>query len=78
MGVDVSMVLKDQHLALRLQRFFEQKVYYFPYLLLANVFSFNVLSPEETKILIPSIQGKIDDKQIRQNTMNLLSLMSSN
>jgi hypothetical protein len=46
-------------------------------LLLAHVFTFNVLSDEEIRILIPSILGKTEDKNIRVNTMNILSLMSS-
>jgi hypothetical protein len=70
--------IKTEHLALRMEKFFENKVYLYPYLLLGKLFRYNFLDREELKIIIPSIVGNLDDKRIRENTFQLLSLMSFN
>lgn len=70
--------IKKEHLALRMERFFENKVYLYPYYLLGKLFRYNFLDREELKIIIPSIVSSTDDKRIRQNTFQLLSLMSFN
>lgn len=72
----VPEIIKEEHLALRMERFFENKVYLYPYLLLAKLFRFNALEKEEIKIIIPSVVSKTEDKAIRQNMFQLLSLMS--
>lgn len=70
--------IKKEHLALRMERFFENKVYLYPHYLLGKLFRYNFLDREELKIIIPSIVSSTDDKRIRQNTFQLLSLMSFN
>ena len=75
---EMTDIIKEEHLALRMERFFESKVYLYPYLLLGRLFRHNFLDREELKIIIPSIVSTTDDKRIRQNTFQLLSLMSFN
>ena len=47
--VDISAELKEEHMALRLSRFFEKQTYLYPYYLIANVFMYDQLSDEEVK-----------------------------
>ena len=70
-------MIKQEHLALRMERFFENKVYLYPYMILARLFRYKTLQKEEIKIIIPSVISKTEDKVIRENMFQLLSLMSS-
>lgn len=60
-------IFKQEHLALRMERFFESKIYSYPYLLLARLFQYSLLDPEEIKIILPSVIGSTEDKPIREN-----------
>ena len=74
--VDVSKELKEEHMALRLARFFDKQTYLYPYYLCASVFMYDALSDEEIKMILPKICSKVNDKNIRENTCGLLSLLS--
>ena len=76
MTEDLS-IFKQEHLALRMERFFESKLYSYPYLLLARLFQHQLLELEEIKIILPSVIGSTEEKPIRENQYQLLSLMSS-
>lgn len=69
--------LKQEHLALRMQRFFKHKVHLSPYYVLAIIFSFGILTDEEIKVITPAVLEKTDNQIVRQNTVQLLSLLSS-
>ena len=76
--VDISQELKEEHMALRLARFFEKQTYLYPYYLLANVFMYDALSDEEVNLILPKLCSNINEKNIRENTCSQLSLLSCN
>lgn len=69
---------RKTHISLRLQRFFDTKLYMCPYMVFAQLFNEKVFSKEDLKIVVPSIMGEVTDKYFRENICNLMSLISSN
>ncbi len=72
----VPEVILNQHLALRMERFFQNQVFFYPYPILARLFQSNALERAELKLILPAIVTTTDNKFVRQNVFNLLSLLS--
>lgn len=68
----------DTYFSLRLMRFFENQVYLTPYLIFAQMYNEGAFSEAELKWVTPSILTPTSDKYFRDNTSNLVSLISGN
>lgn len=64
------------HLALRMERFFVNQNYLYPYSILARLFQKGSLDRAELKLTLPALLQSCSDKNMRMNLFNLLSFMS--